>query len=94
MNSDTPPQVLRFWQELMRTRSGEERLRMASSMYASARQLVLASLREQNPGATVAELRRALFLRLYGHELSERQREAILAHLAMEGEDPPSSPMA
>lgn len=77
---------MRFWQELMRTRSGEERLEMASSMYASARQMLVASLRNQHPGATVAELRRALFLRLYGHELSERQRAAILEHLAREGE--------
>lgn len=49
-------------------------------MYASARQLVLASLRQ--------------FLRLYGHELSERQRERILAHLAREAESPRSSTMA
>ena len=82
MKSDTPPQVMRFWQGLMRTRSGEERLEMAPSMYASSRQLVLASLRNQNPEATEDELRKGLFLRLYGHEFSERQRERILAYLS------------
>ncbi|MBI2911706.1 MAG: hypothetical protein HYY05_06155 [Chloroflexi bacterium] len=94
MKSDTPPEVMRFWQDLMRARSGEERLEMASSMYASARQLVAASLRQQHPGASDAHLRRGLLWRLYGDELSERQRESILADLAREGDGSGSAPMA
>jgi hypothetical protein len=70
------------YRAMLLERSGEERLEMAGSMYASARALVIASILERDPSATPAALRQALFLRFYGHEFDAAARERILRHLA------------
>jgi len=62
-------------------RSGEERLKMAGSMYACARALVVASVLERDPSATPAALRQALFLRFYGPEFDAGARDRILTRL-------------
>ncbi len=62
-------------------RSGEERLKMGCSMHAAARALVRASVLEREPRASPAAVRRALFLRFYGHEFDAVARERILAAL-------------
>ena len=82
--SDTSPEIDRRYRAMLLARSGEERLRMAASMHATARALVLSSVRETEPYATPARLRQALFLRFYGHEFDEEARARILARLAVE----------
>jgi hypothetical protein len=67
---------------MLMARSGEERLKMGDSMYATARALVIASILERDPSASPAALRQALFLRFYGHEFDAAARERILARLA------------
>jgi hypothetical protein len=64
----------------------EERLKMGWSMGATARVLVRASILAQEPHASPAALRRALFLRFYGHELHVVEQEKILLRL---GQDEP-----
>jgi hypothetical protein len=64
-------------------RSGEERLKMGCSMHATAQALVKASVLENDPLASPAALRRALFLRFYGHEFDPDTRVKILS--ALEG---------
>ena len=78
---DTSPEMEARYHAMLLARSGEERLRMAGSMYATARALVVASILESNPGATPAEIRQALFLRFYGHEFEAAARGRILARL-------------
>jgi hypothetical protein len=68
-------------------RSPEERLKMGCSMGATARILVRASVLAQDPHASPAAVRRALFLRFYGHEFQAVERERILARL---GQDEPA----
>ncbi len=51
---------------------------MGCSMHATARALVRASVLEVNPQASPAALRRALFLRFYGHEFGAETRGKIL----------------
>lgn len=46
---------------------------------ATPRAFVEASLREQNPHATVADIRKGLFLRFYGHDFDAPTCEKILA---------------
>jgi hypothetical protein len=58
-------------------RSGEERLKMGSSMHATARALVKASIPEKDSVA----VNRALFLRFYGDEFEPRERKKILRAL-------------
>ena len=67
-------------------RSPEERLKMGCSMSATARALVRASVLAQDPQTSPAGLRRALFLRFYGHEFEAAERERILAGLGRDEE--------
>ncbi len=61
--NDTPPEVRQLVHELLMRRSPEERFLMDSSMFLSARTMVLASL---SPDLPPNELRRRLFRRFYG----------------------------
>lgn len=78
---DTPPALDAKYRAMLLERSGEERLKMAGSMYATARALVVASILEADPTASPAALRQALFLRFYGHEFDEPTRARILSRL-------------
>jgi len=78
---DTPPEMEAKYRALLLARSGEERLKMGDSMYATARALVVASILAADPGASPAALRQAIFLRFYGHEFDGATRDRILARL-------------
>jgi hypothetical protein len=70
------------YRAMLLARSPEDRVRMADSMFSSARRLVVASILAADPLASPAAVRRALFLRFYGHEFDELTRERILDRLA------------
>ncbi len=76
--SDTPPDVRKRFRTMMASRTPEERLRMASRMFSTARALVLSGARtdEDNAGC-----RQYLFLRFYARDFSESDRERILQYL-------------
>jgi hypothetical protein len=67
---------------MVMARPGEARLKMGDSMYATARALVIASILERDPSASPAMLRRAVFMRFYGHEFDAATRERIVTRLA------------
>jgi hypothetical protein len=69
-------------------RSGAERVRMGSSMLATARALAVAAIREKDPAISPAWLRRALFLRFYGVDFAPHERDRIAARLGLEDEVP------
>jgi hypothetical protein len=77
--NDTPPEVEARYRAMLMQRTGAERLIMGCAMRDTARAFVEASLREQNPQATVADIRKGLFLRFYGHEFNAPTRDKILA---------------
>ncbi len=79
--NDTVPAIERKFRELLLQRSAEERLRMGCSMHATAQAMVRASVLEKDPLASPAALRRALFLRFYGHEFDVEARTKILRAL-------------
>jgi hypothetical protein len=64
--NDTPPEIEKRIHEMMMARSGAERLIMGSSMFDTARRIVLASLPKD---LSDEELKRRLFERIYGHSL-------------------------
>jgi len=80
------------YRALLLARSPEERLKMGCSMSATARALVRASVLARDPQASPAAVRRALFLRFYGHEFDEAERERILAWLGQDEPRPAASP--
>ncbi len=77
--NDTSPEIDERYRAMLMQRSGEERLKMGFGMWETARALVEASLREQNPQATTEMLRKGVFLRFYGHEFDAQTRTKILA---------------
>src|SRR3989454_6909747 len=74
------------YRAMVLARAPEERLKMGCSMGATARVLVRASVLAQEPHASPAAVRRALFLRFYGQEFHAVEREKILLRL---GQDEP-----
>lgn len=79
--NDTRPEMAEKYRQMLLTRSGGERLRMGSSMSATARALIRASVLARDPQASPGVVRRELFLRFYGHEFSTEARERIAALL-------------
>ena len=90
--TDTLPDVMRRYRAMFLARSPEERLKMGCSMGATARALVRASVLARDPHASPAAVRRALFLRFYGHEFETAERERILAWLGRDEPPPAGSP--
>lgn len=76
---DTPAEMDARYQDMLMQRSGEERLMMGCAMRETARTLAEASIREQDPQATIETVRKGLFLRFYGHEFDADSRSKILA---------------
>lgn len=79
--NDTSPEMEARYHAMLLARSGEERLRMAGSMYNAARRLAVAAILAADPSASPGAIRQALFLRFYGHEFDGPARERILARL-------------
>jgi hypothetical protein len=75
---DTPPEVDARYRDMLMQRSGEERLKMGCAMRETARALIEASIRQQDPKASPEAVRKGLFLRFYGHEFDAHSRAKIL----------------
>jgi hypothetical protein len=72
---DTTTEAEKIQSKLFDKMTGEERMKIASDMFDTARTLVLASL-DKNLNDT--EKRKALFLRFYGNDFSVNDKEKIL----------------
>lgn len=66
--TDTEPQVVRKFYEMIMSRSGEERFMMGIRSFDAARTIVLASLPKDLPED---ELKRKLFERIYGAPIED-----------------------
>jgi hypothetical protein len=77
--NDTAPEVDERFRAMLMARTGEERLIMGCAVRDSARMIVEASLRADDPQAMVQTIRKGLFLRFYGHEFDADTRAKILA---------------
>jgi len=86
MSADTPAEVEEEFDRLLALKSGSERVRMASDMFDAAKALVTADILATNPTLSAAELRAALFERLYGDDFSDDARAEIRARLLGKGE--------
>ena len=80
--NDTHPEVAVQFQNLMRAKSNEQRLLMGCSMYDTAKQIVQSAIYNQRPGITPEEMKKEIFLRFYGLEFSQADRERIFSVLA------------
>ena len=64
---------------LVMQRTAADRLRMCSHMFSTAKALALAGITAQGDTTEISDQRRRIFLRFYGNEFTEPQRDVILA---------------
>lgn len=87
--TDTSPEVQAMLQELLKKRSGEERVRMACDMFQSARRLILAGLPKELASSAV-ERRIATLLRMYHDDLEQDFLGRVIADLRSHAPHGPS----
>ena len=80
---DTPEHIERRFREMMMARSPVDRLKMACDMFTTAKTLVLAGIAQDAKDATPDEVRKLLFLRMYGQDFSPERQAKILAALKL-----------
>lgn len=73
--NDTDPQIAELVRQRLMERSGAERVMMASSMFETAKAMILASL---PAGLTEIEIKGLLVERIYGDEVDA---QAFVEHL-------------
>ena len=78
---DTSEEMQKRYHALLMRRSGEERLKMGCSMYDAAKQIVKSSILNESPGLTESELKEKIFLRFYGLDFSQAQKQKIIVGL-------------
>jgi hypothetical protein len=76
--SDTPARIEERYKEMLLSRTSSERLKMASKMYDSGRKLVISGIQNGRQQLNAPQLRRRLFLRMYGNDFTASEREKII----------------
>ena len=74
---DTSPEMEAVYRNLLMTKSGSDRLKMASDMFDTARTLVRSSLRHHN--FSKKELEWHVFLRMYKSDFDQATLDKIRA---------------
>lgn len=91
--NDTPEAVETRYRAMLMALSGPERLAMGGRMHRTARALMRAGiLAELGPDADEAEVRRRIFLRLYGDDLAEPHRSRALERVIAATKRPSARP--
>jgi len=80
--NDTSPMAGKVFNEMMRKKSGVEKMLMGASMFDSARAISRAVILEKNPDLPPDKLRVELFLSWYKEDFDEESRKKILDALS------------
>ena len=75
---DTHPDIVALQRQQIMKKSGAERIKMAFSMFATAKQLVRANLQSRFPQMTEEQLRIEIFKRIYMNDFSPAIIEKII----------------
>lgn len=76
--NDTSPEIEKMLREKYMSLSGFERVQIGSSMFESAKKIVESSLPKE---LAPVEKKIQMFLRFYGHEFSELEKNKIINRL-------------
>ena len=79
--NDTSEAMEKRYRAMLMERSGQERLKMGCSMFDAAKQIVRSSILNENPGLTESDLKEKIFLRFYGLDFSQAQKQKIIVGL-------------
>lgn len=80
--NDTHPEMAAQFRNLMKAKSNEQRLLMGCSMFDTAKQIAQSAIYAQHPAITPEEMRKEIFLRFYGLDFSQADREKIFLSFA------------
>ncbi len=80
--NDTHPDIAVRFRDLMMSKTGQQRLRMGCSMYDTAKKIVCSSIYNSRPGITDAEMKKEIFLRFYGQDFTQAERNKFFSALA------------
>ena len=75
--SDTPQEIEAHFATLMSRRTGSERVEMMFSMLSTAKAIAASSIRAARPTISDADLRAAIFERLYASDYSLQELATI-----------------
>jgi hypothetical protein len=75
---DTSMDIEKRYRDMIMAKTPEERLRMASRMFDSARKLVIAGILRERPNLSESQLRARLFLRMYERDFSAVEIQNII----------------
>ena len=79
--NDTSPAIKKRFQEMVMSRTPQERLQMASRMFDSGRKLAIAGIEDRKKGLSKKQLRAQLFIRLYGHDFPSDKLKEIMREM-------------
>ncbi len=79
--NDTPQEVQARFAELMAARSSADRVGMMFSMLATAKAIVASSIRAATPDITDADLKAAIFERMYASDFLPEELAVIRARI-------------
>ena len=79
--NDTHPDVAIRFRDIMMSKTGQQRLLMGCSMYDTAKKIVRSAIYNNRPEITDEEMKKEIFLRFYGNEFSQANREKFLSAL-------------
>ena len=79
--NDTSLKIEQKTKELMREKTPEDRLKMGCSMFSFSKTIIQSSLQGAN-NIHPSELKKKLFLRLYGKDMNEDNRKKITAYFS------------
>ena len=77
---DTSVLIKQKMREMIQAKSPQQRLKMGCSMFDFSRQLVTSAILRENPDLKPSQLRAEIFLRFYGDEFSQGEKEKIIGH--------------
>lgn len=83
--TDTPPDVDAAFTAMFATLTPTERVRMMSEMFDTARRILIAGIRDEQPDISDTELKVQIFLRTYRDDYSPGERDRIIAHIRARG---------
>ena len=78
---DTSPELARKYREMIMSKTPIERLKMVSGMFDTGKKLVKAGIIAKNGVLSEAEMRAAIFTRLYQRDFSPETFQRLKNHL-------------
>lgn len=78
--NDTSARVQERYERMLLNKSPEERVRMACSLFDFSKELVVSSIKAENPAISGKELRSQIFLRFYGADFNAEKKRKIASY--------------